>query len=64
MNKDHWTVSQTKETPEHPYSVRSTTIHGSFDTSEKATKWGQNNLIGCFEVRFQDMNPYRKQPHE
>ncbi len=53
MNKDHWTVCV-------KYKKNATTFYGPFAFYINAYWWAMRNIKEAYEIRFQDMSPYRK----
>lgn len=51
MDEDHWTV-MTEE--KNAY-----TFYGPFFDVIEASQWAKDNLTEEYEIRFQDMSPYR-----
>ncbi len=51
MDEDHWTVVTE--------GYNSTTFSGPFLYFIQAYWWARNNVIGYYDITFQDMSPYR-----
>ena len=54
MTEDHWTVSAEN------FDKNETMFHGPFESEDAARFWAEKHYWN-FEVRFQDMSPYRKE---
>ncbi len=72
MNEDHWTVcTQAKPyrilpstTYPDGFDVIGTEYNGPFPSSHEAVWWAQKEGLAAFEIRFQDMSPYRGEDNE